>query len=84
MLGRIVYLNNRRGIFAIELEAGSITICEHLDACDLQKGQLVQGSLNSFGGETIYNISLQEPVEVYIEMIGLSAQDLQRALARFL
>ncbi|ENB2050588.1 hypothetical protein D2H34_001995 [Vibrio fluvialis] len=83
MLGRIVYLNNRRGIFAIELENGSITICEHLDTCDLQKGQLVKGPLDSLGGETIYNIDLQEAVEVYIEWAELSHQDARRALARF-
>lgn len=83
MLGQIVYLNEQHGMFAVQLESGLFTICEHLDTCDLQKGQQVKGPFDSVGSETIYNIDLQEPVEVCIQWSELNRRDAQKALSRF-
>lgn len=84
MQGTIVYINQRRGMFAVQLDNGFYSVCEHLDTCNLEVGQRVKGPLDSGGRETLYNMDELEAFEVSVEWPEVTEQAARRALAQFL
>ncbi len=83
MLGTIVYINQRRGMFAVQLETGAYSVCEHIDTCHLEVGQHVKGPLDFGGRQTLYNIDEQEQFEVSVEWTEVTLMAARQALAQF-
>ncbi|HGN0867346.1 TPA: hypothetical protein ACKROV_000556 [Providencia alcalifaciens] len=70
--GVIVHIERRIGWIAIRDEFGEITIAELLGGYDVEKGNVITGNLHSEGGETFYNHSTDEELDVYVEYIHLT------------
>ncbi|MFV0576015.1 MAG: hypothetical protein ACK5NC_11475 [Vibrio sp.] len=83
MQGKIVYINQKRGIFAVQLENGFFSVCENISSCNLEVGQQVKGPLDSGGRETLYNIDESELFEVSVESPEVTEQGARQALSQF-
>ncbi|EJD6474877.1 hypothetical protein ACUBYX_002157 [Providencia rettgeri] len=70
--GVIVHIEHRIGWVAIRDEIGEITIAELIGGYDVEKGNIITGNLHSEGGETFYNLSTDEELDVYVEYIHLT------------
>lgn len=68
MKGKVVLMNPRRGMAALMTEDGDYTSFEILGS-DLELGDILSGNLEALGGETWYNETQLEEVDVYVEDI---------------
>jgi hypothetical protein len=67
MKGTIRLINNKRGMFAVEVDDGDYTIIELLCAGSPEVGDEIAGNLHNVAGEKIRNITQQEDWDVYIQ-----------------
>lgn len=67
--GKVYMINPRKGLVAILTENNSFTIAEVLEMTLPELGDIVQGDLESLGGETLYNVTRKETIEVFIQDI---------------
>lgn len=79
MKGIVKFINQNRGLCAIELDTNNYTIFEDLDG-NLSINDIVSGNLEDLGGDTIYNITQQIHVDGSIENIGCSFNQLKNQL----
>ena len=75
MNGQITFINQRRGMAAVLTSNGGFTVIELLGGYDVQIGDVVSGDLESHGGETIYNNTQMESMDVYIQGIHCTKQN---------
>ncbi len=74
MQGKIVSINQHRGLYCIECTDGTYSIFELLDTNDINEEDVIQGELSELGNSTLYNLSTQESFEAFIEDTGVSFQ----------
>lgn len=79
MKGIVRFINENRGLCAIELDTNNYTIFEDLDG-SLSVDDIVSGNLEDLGSEIIYNITQQIYVDGFIENIGCGLNQLQNQL----
>ena len=68
MRGKVALLNPKRGMAALITENGEYTTFEPL-GYDVELGDIVTGDLESVGGETWFNETKDEKIEVMVENI---------------
>lgn len=74
MKGTVAHIAHAIGWIAIRDEIGEITIAELLGGYDIEIGNRITGDLHSLGGETFYNQSEDEEIDVFVQYINLSEQ----------
>lgn len=80
MKGRVIEVNQTRGMIAIETDGG-ITVAELLDSDDIEVGEEVSGDLEAHGGETLRKVSTNEQIEVYIQGVHCSPANARSLMA---
>ena len=65
---------------AIETDHG-ITVFELLGGYDVDKGDVFSGNLESLGGETFFNESKQEKMDVFVQGIYCSMENARQMLS---
>lgn len=73
MKGKIALYNPKRGMAALITENDEYTSFELLGH-DIEVGDVITGDLESLGGETWYNQTQMEEIEVFVEDIHGSRQ----------
>jgi hypothetical protein len=68
MKGTVAFINPTRGMAALITENGEYTSFETLGD-DVELGDILSGDLESVGGETWYNETKHEEIEVMVEDI---------------
>ena len=53
--GTVVAVNQRRGMFIVEIASGEFAVFELLAGIDIAVGDEVQGNLEGLGSETLYH-----------------------------
>jgi hypothetical protein len=64
--GPVVGVNLKRGFVAVRTDGG-LTIVELLGGYDVQLGDTIAGNLESLGGESLYNETRMEAMDVSIQ-----------------
>ncbi|WP_312685759.1 hypothetical protein [Kosakonia sp.] len=82
MKGTVVHHEHRIGFIVIRDEKGEFAIAELLGKYDVEMGDVLSGNLQSSGGETLFNQTQDESMEVFIKGYGLSEQDAISMLLR--
>ncbi|MGY5957430.1 hypothetical protein ACUY4R_001619 [Kosakonia sp. BK9b] len=82
MKGTVVHHEHRIGFIVIRDEKGKFAIAELLGKYDVEMGDVLSGNLQSSGGETLFNQTQDESMEVFIKGYGLSEQDAISMLLR--
>ncbi|GEK71557.1 MULTISPECIES: hypothetical protein [Halomonas] len=75
MEGKIVGINYRRGLIAIRTEQADVTVAELLGGYTVELKDEIQGNLYSLGGETFYNSTKLEEMDVFVEGVHCSFED---------
>lgn len=83
MRGRIISINQRRGMFVVETEANDCSLVEMLGNYDIEVGNIVDGNLHSLGGEKLKNISIGEIMDVYMQNWGMNRKHATTNLKQF-
>jgi hypothetical protein len=53
---------------------GEFTVAELLGGYDVEKGHVISGDLHCLGGETFFNETEDEDIDVYVQGFGMSEQ----------
>lgn len=72
MKGRVVAVNQRKGMILVETTDGKCSLVELLGGYEVNTGDVVEGALESLGGETLRNVTGREEMSVYIQDIHMS------------
>ncbi|WP_035597070.1 hypothetical protein [Halomonas salina] len=72
MKGTLVGVNRRKGFIAIRTEEGELTVAELLGGYEVELEDEIRGDLNALGGETFYNITQDEELDVYVQGVQCS------------
>ncbi|MDO0944617.1 hypothetical protein [Chromohalobacter israelensis] len=70
MRGKVIGINHNRGLIAIQVDEGDITVAEMLGGYSVELGDVIRGDLETVAGETFYNITKSEEMEVFVEGWG--------------
>lgn len=79
MIGKVIGINSRKGLVAVDTTDG-ITIFELLGGYEINIGDTISGNLDTHEGETLYNKSQNEAIDVYIEAIHCSLEHAKEML----
>jgi|AZII01.1.fsa_nt_gi hypothetical protein len=80
MKGRVIDVNHRNGLVAVQLENGECSIFEPLGGYSVEIGDIISGEIDFDGGENAYNHSQDEPMDIITEFSGLALQMVKRRL----
>ena len=69
MKGKVALINSKRGMAALITENDEYTAFEVLGPLNIEVGDTINGDLESLGGETWYNVTKMEEIEVFVEDI---------------
>lgn len=79
MVGKVYIINHQMEWIAILTESGSFSIAEVLGKPP-ELGDIVLGDLESLGGETLYNRTTNEKIDVFIQDIYVDRLEAMRQL----
>lgn len=80
MTGSVKFINSKRGMVAVQIDSGDFTIFEILGSCEVNLGDEIVGKLDSLGSETLYNRTIHERFEVYVEAIHATLTNAQQLI----
>lgn len=64
-VGTVVAVNQRKGMFIVEIRSGSFAVFEILEGIDIAVGDRVQGDLHALGGETLVHVTQGRSFSAY-------------------
>jgi len=79
--GTVVGINNRRGMFAVQMDSGDYAVFELLDSIDLAMHDKIRGDLEALGSETLHHLGHAEDFEAYGQSGSCSIEHARRLLA---
>ncbi len=82
MKGKITKINSRKGFVAILTENNDYTVIEILGNYYLEVGDIIKGNLDSLGRESLYNVSQDEEIDVFVQEIYASKEILESLMNR--
>lgn len=65
MRGKIVLINARSGIFAVQLEDGDFAVLELSGSYDIEFNDVIKGELDNLGPMEIWNVTKREEISVF-------------------
>lgn len=80
MRGRIDMINHKIGWVAICTESGTYCVAEVLEMSLPGIGDIVQGDLEALGGETFYNETAQEELDVFVQDLNDNQKQVMQQL----
>ncbi len=83
MKGEIVFFNSQRRMAAALTENNEYTVFELLDH-EIEIGDFITGNLESLGGETFYNETSFEEMDVFVEEIQVSEKSALQMISWYL
>lgn len=72
MRGVVVHHERRTGYIVIRDSFDEFTVAELLGGYDVERGHVISGNLHSLGGETFFNETEDEKLEVFVQRYGMS------------
>lgn len=78
--GRVVEVNQVRGMFIISIENGDYAVFELLCSVDISKGDRLEGNLDALGSEVLQHLDQKCAIEVYGQSGPSSLNACQRLL----
>ncbi|MHB1011956.1 MAG: hypothetical protein ACYC37_03505 [Desulfobacteria bacterium] len=72
MKGRVVAVNQRKGMILVETTDGECSLVELLGGYDVNTGDVIEGDLESLGGEMLRNVTSKEKMSVFVQDIHMS------------
>lgn len=69
MKGSVTMINPQKQFLAVKLDSGEYSVVEVLEAELPELGDILSGSLESLGGETLLNVTKGEQIEVFLQDI---------------
>lgn len=80
MAARVVAVNPRKGFVAVQTDDG-ITIFELLGGYEVSVGDHIRGDFDTHGGETYFNLTSGEEMDVYVQAIHCTPQNAKRLMS---
>ena len=80
MIGKVVEINCKSGMIAVETENGEYSILESLGGNDLDIGDTLSGDLESVGQKTIINKTKSIKMSVFIDDCHCDPEIVRRRL----
>lgn len=80
MKGKVYLINHNKGWIAILTENDQFSIVEVLEMFLPDIGDIISGNLESLGGETLFNVTQKENMDVYIQDIFADKKSASRQL----
>jgi hypothetical protein len=80
MVARVVAVNPRKGFVAVETDDG-ITVFELLGGYEVGVGDNIRGDFDTHGGETYFNLTSGEEMDVYVQAIHCTPQNAKRLMS---
>lgn len=80
MKSEVIGINPRKSFVAVKTDAG-ITVFELLGGYDVELGDMISGNLEALGGETFFNETQQEEMEVYVQGIYCTEPNARQLMA---
>ena len=71
--GRVAILNDKRGMYAVELSDGSYSVFELLDINEINLGDFISGDLDDQGSCRLNNLTKNEEFDAIVQNTGLNA-----------
>lgn len=81
MKGTVIGVNPRIGFIAIRTEEGDLTVAELLGGYEVEPEDEISGDLNALGGETFYNNTQNEEMDVYVQGVYCSVSHARMLMA---
>lgn len=81
MKGIVIMANHHRGMYAVQVEGGDITVIELLGSPEPNPGDILIGGLDDSCTETLYNQTQGEEIDITIQALGCSPQSARQLLA---
>lgn len=72
MRGIVVAVNARRGMIIVKTQENTYSVLELIVGYDIEPGDILKGDLEDLAGQTIYNVTQDEEMDVYIQDIQAS------------
>lgn len=80
MAAHVVAVNPRKGFVAVQTSSG-ITVFELIGAYEVNVGDTIRGDFEALGGETYYNVTEGEELDVFVQDIHCSSEDALQMMA---
>ncbi|MED4581864.1 hypothetical protein P9578_03625 [Brevibacillus choshinensis] len=80
MKSKVYMINHQRGWTALLTECNTFSIVEVLENTMPELGDIISGEIESLGGETLYNETKKETLEVFIQDIYADRSEALRQL----
>ena len=77
--GQIVLANHQRGMYAVQIQSGDITVFELLGSIPPDLGDIISGNLDDSCSDSFYNQTQEEEIDIIVQALGctpLSARSL--------
>lgn len=65
--GKVIDINRKKGVIAVEVEDGEFSVIELLGGHDVKMNDIISGNLEFLGGAKLYNESQKESMSVNIQ-----------------
>ena len=79
-MAHVIALNLRKGFVAVQTEGG-ITIFELIGGYEVSLGDSIRGNFEAHGGETYFNATTGEEMDVYVQAIYCSPRVARQMMA---
>ena len=79
MIGKVLAVNLKSGYVAVKSPNG-VTVFELLDAKEVSRGDLIRGDLESLNGESFFNVTRADTLNVVVQDVNCSPADARRLL----
>ena len=79
-MARVVGVNPRKGLVAVQTDTG-ITVFELLGGYEVSVGDSIRGDFETHGGETYFNITTGDEMDVFVQGIHCSPDVARRMMA---
>lgn len=81
MLGTVIAINHRRGMFIVRVDDYAFAVFELLSGIDLEVGDRVSGNLYALGGEELLHLGQRERFDAFGQSGECSLQVARRLIA---
>lgn len=72
MNGRVVGINQRKGMILVDTGDAEYSLLEILGENGVEAGDIIEGELHSLGGEMVKNLSRGDKMSVFIQDIHMT------------
>ncbi len=80
MRGVVVHHEHRNGLIAIRDNKGEFTVAELIGGQVVERGDVVSGNVEHHGSQTLINETRNEKINVFIQGIGVTENQVIRML----